>query len=378
MVISSKYIWKKLSPQDSILIKGVSILFIVFHNFLHIISPLPKENEFRFKSLYANELISQLISNPADSFRILFSYFGHYPVHIFFFLTGYAFMVKYSKTAPRFLPFQRSRWRALFPAIIACGIGYVIFNGYRYGFLKILISDGPALILQGTGISNFTPDNIFHPVGPWWFISVILQVYLVLPLLLKWTHRYGSRAIVAIILFSYFCQYAIRNLTDHLFNLNLYHTFIGHLDVIGFGMLLAYIGTITVPRIVIILAFPLFLFASLYEPLWKYSDLLHIIFAVPLIRAIPLGSIIGKFFLFLGAISLYIFLCNGYLRRPIIDPAIQNSHWFTNIWTSLAFFTLATVWSLAIYLIVQKIFPKKPSNPHSQKFLTDKPSNTSQ
>lgn len=343
-----------MSPQESSILKGIAILFIVLHNYLHWVSPSPEENEFRFKSSNAQELVNQLQSQPSGSYRIILSYYGHYPVHIFFFLTGYAFMMKHRDQSPHYFSFQKSRWKALYPAIITAALGYLIHDGIRLGWLHTLQTEGLNLIRQATGISNFIPDNIYHPIGPWWFIGVILQAYLLLPLLIRWTHRHGIKAIYATILISYLCQYFIRDITDQQLDLNIYHTILGHLDILGLGMLLAHIGTFKIPISGIATALTLFIISSLYEPLWKFSDLFFIIAFIPLLRKIKLTSNIGKIFTFLGGLSMYLFLSNGYLRRPLIDLATENPHWLTSIWTSLLFFIIVTIWSIILRFIVLK------------------------
>ena len=354
MRIPTYYLWKKMSPLESSVVKGVAIVFIVLHNYLHWVSPSPEENEFRFKSHNAQELITQLQTQPSDSYRILFSYYGHYAVHIFFFLTGYAFMMKHREQSPHYFNFQKRRWKALYPAIIAAAIGYFIYDGFRLGWAHTFQTEGLNLIRQATGISNFIPDNIYHPIGPWWFIGVILQAYLLLPLLIKWTQRHGVKIIYVTIILSYLCQYFIRDYTDQQFDLNLYHTILGHLDVLGLGMLFAYSGTFKIPIWGIALAIIIFFISSLSAPLWKFSDLIFLIALLPLLRQIKATGSLGRVLTFLGGLSMYLFLCNGYLRRPLINIATDTPHWLTSIWSSLLFLALVILWSLALRYIVNK------------------------
>ena len=76
-----------ISKDDTSLIKGLAIFCIVLHNFFHWMPPSPGENEFVFDERIHNNFFSILTSTPTEIINVLFSYFGHYGVQIFIFIS---------------------------------------------------------------------------------------------------------------------------------------------------------------------------------------------------------------------------------------------------------------------------------------------------
>lgn len=79
---------KKFTRDDTNVIKGVAILSIILHNLLHWISPSPGENEFDFYRDRVNNFIDGIINCPLESINLIISYFGHYGVQLFVFVSG--------------------------------------------------------------------------------------------------------------------------------------------------------------------------------------------------------------------------------------------------------------------------------------------------
>ena len=65
-----------LNKEQVAVIKGVAIILIVFHNYIHGVSGVG-ENEMNYDSAVLNNLFKTIISNPFSVLNGLFSYFGH-------------------------------------------------------------------------------------------------------------------------------------------------------------------------------------------------------------------------------------------------------------------------------------------------------------
>jgi hypothetical protein len=93
----------------------------------------------------------------------------------------------------------------------------------------------------------------------------------------------------------------------------------------------------------------LFIFGNFYATLWITTGVTSMFIVLPLLRILARQSrrqiSIQRCLVFVGQLSMYIFLCNGYLRRPLIDWAQQAPHWWTSIWTSLVFLAIVLVWA---------------------------------
>ena len=64
--------------RDSVILKGLAITAIVFHNFYHLAGPV-HENEFTFDPTYFWVFVSS-IKGPTTAIEGFFSFFGHFGV----------------------------------------------------------------------------------------------------------------------------------------------------------------------------------------------------------------------------------------------------------------------------------------------------------
>lgn len=351
--------WSPISKDEGMLLRAFAILAIVFHNYLHLISASPGENEFSYRPDRVHALIEGLGKNPLDAFRLLATYFGHYGVQVFFFLSGYGLMIKYRDQTPLWFPFQKARWMALYPAILMAALGYIIYESCRLNWHYILHEEGLNLIRQMIGISNFIPDNIYHPIGPWWFIGVILQFYLLFPAILNGVNRYGNKILYALIAGSLLSEFLLGPVLSNRFDFNINHSIIGNLDVCALGILFARKKEFRLPLITILIAAGLFIAGNFNASLWITTGVTSVILLLPMLRFLcnlaKKATWLTRYLMFTGQLSMYLFLCNGYLRRPLLGWAQQSPHWWTSIWTSFVFLGIATLWAILLRTLLEKL-----------------------
>ena len=104
--------------------RGIAILAIMLHNFCHFNGKIVQENEYQFID-FNNDRLWQVLSNPTELLPVhLLSYFGHYGVPVFLFLSGFGLVRKY-ETSPS-LPkgFILYHYLKLFRMLI---VGFSIF-----------------------------------------------------------------------------------------------------------------------------------------------------------------------------------------------------------------------------------------------------------
>jgi hypothetical protein len=250
---------------------------------------------------------------------------------------------------PSWLTFQKARWSAIYPPIIIAALGYVFYESLRLGWNNVFPKEWLYLIRQLLGISSFFPDNIYYPIGPWWFIGVILQFYLIAPHILRWTSRHGDKALYTLAAGSFLLELLVGPLLSEQFDFNINHSILGHLDVCAMGIWFARRGDFPLSKGVIAGATGLFILGNFYATLWVTTGVTSLFIVLPLLRILARQSrrqiSIQRYLVFIGQFSMYIFLCNGYLRRPLIDWAQQSPHWWTSIWTSLVFLAIVLVWA---------------------------------
>lgn len=341
------------------MLRAFAILAIVLHNYLHWISDSPGENEFDYQPERTQALIDGLWNTPLDCIRLLATYFGHYGVQVFFFLSAYGITIKYRDGTPGWLKFQTARWSALYPSIAVAALGYILYESLRLGSSHVIEQDGLSLIRQMIGISNFFPDNIYNPVGPWWFIGVILQFYLVAPLILQWERRHGDKALYTLVAGSFLLELLVGPTLLKQFDFNINHSILGHLDVCALGMWFAGRKDFLLPKGVIAGAAGLFILGNFNASLWITTGATSLLVFLPLLRFLSRQSQrwiwINRCLMFIGQLSMYIFLCNGYLRRPLIDWAQQTPNWWTSIWTSVVFLAVVLVWAILLKELERRI-----------------------
>jgi len=336
--------WSALSKQDSGLLKGIAILMIMIHNFMHLF-PTPKENEFDFSSLRFEQVINGFINNPENGLQLLFSFFGHFGVQVFIFLSAYGLAKKHKDKVGPFGLFMKDRFFKTYPAFLLAIVLWALIVGWRdYGILgpiKVVYWHWDALLYKLTLVSNFIPGQSFMPVGPWWFLPFIFQFYLIFPLLLKLHSRFGGTGLFVL---SSFSMIAVIAFQGDLGGINLYKLVFGHIPEFCLGIYLAKKGNFSFPIPIILIALIVFFLGSMNQYWWYFN---HVSFLVLFVAAFhclkPLlyaNLRVLRFFLFFGKYSMSLFLVNGFLRKPMVGKAIENNDW------------LLTLLMCAIFIIV--------------------------
>ena len=88
-----------LTRAECNVLRGVAIIGIFLHNFCHWLSPIVKENEYTFVR-HNVDVLNQVLSHPDIYLPVhLLSFFGHYGVPVFLFLSAYGLVKKYEAPA---------------------------------------------------------------------------------------------------------------------------------------------------------------------------------------------------------------------------------------------------------------------------------------
>lgn len=187
-----------LSKTECSALRGIAIIGIFMHNFLHWLSPMVKENEYQFHQSNVDWFLSVLCNPTMELPLQLFSFFGHYGVPVFLFLSGYGLVLKYeNSTAP-----QESTWEftwkhymKLFPMMI---LGFTCFamvdwitpSHHHWAWEDLL-----ALLTMTINLFP-DPDHIIWP-GPYWFFGLMMQLYILYRLVFfRRNNRWVAGAIV--------------------------------------------------------------------------------------------------------------------------------------------------------------------------------------
>jgi len=344
-----------ISRETANLYKGLGILLIVLHNYFHNIPPLIGQNEFYFNPHVNAKFVDTMLGSPTEWIRALFSYFGHYGVQLFIFLSAYGLTRRYSGEKIRYADFLKSRFGKIYLTFVICVGVYIILGLLKTVFFpgeKVLFWD--SILWKLLLVSNFIPGQAKMPVGPWWFLPFILQFYLVFPLLLLMYKRSGTRSLVllslaAMVLVWAVNPYLMRN------GLNLNYMFIGHLPVFCLGIYMAGNTSSRFSPVVGVISLGVFVLGCIYPTVWIASGLtatiLLLVLAERYIKNIVSTSRSYVILSFYGGISFHLFLVNGFLRGPFHQLAVIYQEW----WLTIILGILSLLFSTAFAVVLGKL-----------------------
>jgi peptidoglycan/LPS O-acetylase OafA/YrhL len=335
------------SIEQTALLKGVGILLIVLHNFFHNLNPVIGENEFAFSYQIFRNIYQTLLVSPENLLRAIFSYFGHYGVQIFIFFSSYGLTRKYQKKPLIFSEFFKDRIYKIYLSFLLCLAVYVFLGLIKASFLvneKVLYWD--SLLWKILLVSNFIPGQALMPVGPWWFLPFIIQVYLLYPILLKGYRKYGYTLLVLVSLASLLGEWLINPyLILHGTNIN--HMVFGHLPVVCLGIVLAVQKAIKISTEYTLLALSLFVLGNFNQYIWMVADIsftiLFLAISIIAFKTPVQHTFMTGFFIFYGNISFQLFMVNGFLRSPFHNFAETHNLWWIDNLAALASLLFSTL-----------------------------------
>ena len=188
-----------LSRAECSALRGIAIIGIFLHNYLHWLGPMVKENEYQFH-MHNAERFWYILSHPDQNLLYhLFSFFGHYGVPVFVFLSGYGLYLKYESGVTEqqingttglringIWEFMKSHYLKLFPMMF---LGFCVFAMVDWMTPGHHHWTWDAIIEQLTMTINIfpDPDHRIWP-GPYWFFGLMMELYLVYRLFLYRRH----------------------------------------------------------------------------------------------------------------------------------------------------------------------------------------------
>ena len=306
-----------LSRTECSALRGIAILGIFMHNYLHWLNPMVKENEYQFHQRNIDRMQELLASPSWDLPLQLFSFFGHYGVPVFLFLSGYGLVLKYERgDRPKALPFMKSHFMKLFPMMM---LGFTVFAmvdritpmRHHWAWTDI--------IAQLTMTINLlpNPDNIIWP-GPYWFFGLMMQLYLVY---LVAIHGRGNKTLIGLMALCWALQALCFDAPEGEMLNRLRYNCIGGMLPFGMGVLLARMPV--QPRLTRA-HWAMALAASLAATVlmsygfqtWLWVPAVVVLLNVALVKLLPDAGM--RLFDWLGILSAAIFVCLPITRKIFI------------------------------------------------------------
>ena len=365
------------SKDDSLIIKGLAILTIMLHNLFHWVPPFTGENEFSFAAERVSLFTNLLTKQPQHFINIAFSFLGHFGVQVFIMISGYGLTKSMLNKPQNWAPFMGSRLKKIYPLLIVAILAYTAttfiitkqmpaFDVWREICRKLLL------------IHTLIPNSGLSVCGPWWFFGLIVQLYVLFPILLHMTKLYGTKTLAITIVLSYIWIFtALYNYDHPKGDLLSMQNSIGHLPEFCFGIWLA-----LTPRKIsnwwLLPALIVFGLGNIYQSFYPFTFLaVCIVFVIiyDIVRK-PITShvIVRRPIAFLGSVSMFLFAVHGFLREPFLNLASSSN---AAIGLLAAIMFIATSIAIAIvirplYNLIVKMFDKIKSPtwlPKANKFI---------
>ena len=349
-------------------LRGIAILGIFLHNFCHWLNPVVKENEYQYFQ-HNVDWFAQCAARVNELFPAhVISFFGHYGVPVFLFLSAYGLEMKYGNgqgKAPDgrrvvVSSFVRYHYLKLFKMMIVGFICFTVVDAMTAGSWHY---NAAQIVGQLLMINNFydQPDRNIWP-GPFWFFGLMLQLYVVYRLLLYRRHWGWTVGLMAV------CTVAQLFMDPEGENLNYWrYNFMGGMLPFGLGLLFARYGN----KVMLVnLTFGSFLMSwvvcsffivsasgSFYTwvivpALVCYASVYFIktvsTLPLPLLRA-RIGYVLG----WLGNVSAALFVIHPAIRKVFITVSRQG-----DIYTGLLLYAIA---SLGAAWLVMKLMRHIPN-----------------
>ena len=361
---------KMLNRTECNILRGIAIVGIVLHNYCHWLRPIVKENEYQFNQ-HNVDWFNNVMAHGFNerTFFHLLSFFGHYGVPIFLFLSSYGLVMKYegaktqilpdsgSTNEPNALSFLRYHWLKLFRMMIVGFAAFVLVDAMTEGQHHYEVMD----IAAQMGLFNNllpNPDDIIWP-GPYWFFGLMLQLYIVYRLFLYrkgWTWVVAFIAVCTII--ELLCEPNGEPLNRWRYN------FVGGMLPFGLGLLYAkYMQNVSLRIYGAMFIVSLFFirFGSNHFFTWLFVPMFVCSAGISFVKLLSYWNTrypkytlgIAKTFDWLGVISAALFISHP-ITRKIIIPISRGGDY----WTGLLLYIIASV---CVAWLFKEIMRRVPS-----------------
>ena len=340
-----------LTRTECTAMRGIAILAIILHNYCHYVKGIVKENEYQFFDKRIDGLWEALTSPDEFLPMHLFSFFGHYGVPVFLFLSGYGLVRKYEKesrgqghdsgenrtTSPLdSFSFLRYHYLKLLRMLIVGFVLFIMVDAVTPGRFPFHWDNVIAQLLMYINVLP-EPDKIIWP-GIYWFFGLMLQLYIVYRLLL---YRRSSWYVVALIAVCWLLQVFCDPDGDTINRLR--YNFIGGMLPFGLGICFGrslgegvrsqesgasriLLGKMLPSKVISCLLTPvsclLVIAMSFSFHAWLWIPVVIIIGTIAFVKALP--AFILKLFVFFGTYSAAIFVAHPIARKLFITVAWQR------------------------------------------------------
>ncbi len=322
-----------LTKTQCNVLRGLAIIGIFMHNFCHWLRGAHHENEYNFYKENSEAMWNYWTNGSFDGFEPIqfFSFFGHYGVALFLFLSGFGLVMKYERDGAErvnvfsFLGYQ---WFKLFKLMFLGFIASILVYNVWCGLESHVWYETLAQLAMVVNPIYQSPGSAILP-GPYWFFGLMVEVYVIYRLFIYpgafnrqsvWRWLIPLIIVIAAWLVMAICE-------NHPTRLN-YLRYNAAVAMLPFavGVLLARYGMPRLPAwlfaVLTVVALPLIAVFNLNFHAWLWAPLLVIAGAVAFVKLFGKWSSAGSGVVmrplaWVGVMSSFIFVVHSLPRMPI-------------------------------------------------------------
>ena len=347
-----------LTRSECSAMRGIAILGIMLHNYCHWLNDIVRENEYTWTALKVDKLWDVLLHSDALLPIHLLSFFGHYGVPLFLFLSGFGLVMKYegetdmSQPSHSIFRFIRYNYLKLFRILVVGFVAFTMIDVMTYSLHRYHWDEVVGMLGM---FANFFehPSQVIWP-GPYWYFGLTLQVY-ILYRLLFWKWRHGG-VVVTAILVCWLLQMVYLNDPETLERLR--YNCIGGMLPFGMGILVArnrnifpQHSSLITYLLLLIISVILIVAMGFNSQFWLWIPLFIVVGTVALVKVLP--PMLLRTMVWVGGISAAIFVAHPIVRKLFIRPYIHD-----DLYAGLILYTVATIALSWLFMLIINRIPK--------------------
>ncbi len=328
-----------LTRAECLALRGIAIIGIFLHNYCHWLGFAVKENEYTFRMSNCRNLVKAVAAPDANLAVHLVSFFGHYGVPVFLFLSAFGLVMKYERRQPSHdsvqepaCAFIASHYKKLFGMMVVGFVAFTMADAVTPGAHRYRLIDIVGQLLMFNNLMP-DPDHVIWP-GPYWFFGLMLQLYIVYRLVL---HRRSSWLAVLLVAVCWLVQMLCSPDGDAINRVR--YNFIGGMLPFGAGLLFARHGkSLSRPQwgvVAVVSAVAVWLFSFNFQ-LWLWAPLMVCALCVALAKLMP--QLMTAALAWVGGISAALFVLHP-ITRKIFIPISRHG----DVYAGLLLYVVASV-----------------------------------
>ncbi|MDE6272166.1 MAG: acyltransferase family protein [Muribaculaceae bacterium] len=322
-----KYVDINFSRPQTEIMRGVSIIFIMLHNLLHLYPGVLRESEF-FYDFGAISKFGEILGsgNLLAAWENIISFLGWYGVPMFIFLSGFGLSKRYDGKPFETWAFIKRNWLKL---VTLMSIGVFIFCVDQ--FITILSQEHPQgwkiflnFLIPLTCLNDLVQFRLDSIPGVYWYFGLAFELYVIYALYLRiksggkvknGSLLWGMTAICFIAV-PFFWNWPF-GFDPIKFQTYLRHNFVGWMLPFAAGIWIARNPRQPLWGVIALCIVSVALFVPSLYSVWSWQ--LTSIFAVVIIAGISIIfskiPVFGRFWIWTGQLSAYLFVAHPIVRH---------------------------------------------------------------